>query len=115
MARSKVDVETRAGRWWVAEESDRWGTYVKPARRDGQRGGTDSAAGTGDKMRSARRSREWRWKGKGAGAGGTAGLPGGETTPNVNTNYSPRASVATATALQPAAALTLPITSAFLD
>ena len=39
MARSKVDVETRAGRWWVAEESDRWGTYVKPARRDGQRGG----------------------------------------------------------------------------
>lgn len=38
MARSKVDVETRAGRW-VAEESDRWGTYVKPARRDGQRGG----------------------------------------------------------------------------
>lgn len=31
-------METRAGRW-VAEESDRWGTYVKPARRDGQRGG----------------------------------------------------------------------------
>lgn len=43
-----------------------------------------------------------------------AGLPGGETTPNVNTNYSPRASVATATALHPAV-LTLPITSAFLD
>lgn len=52
---------------------------------------------------------------EGKRAGGMAGLPGGETTPNVNTNYSPRASVATATALQPAAALTLPITSAFLD
>lgn len=52
---------------------------------------------------------------EGKRTGGMAGLPGGETTPNVNTNYSPRASVATATALQPAAALTLPITSAFLD
>lgn len=52
---------------------------------------------------------------KRCGGGRLAGLPGGETTPNVNTNYSPCASVATATPLHPAS-LTLPITSsAFLD
>lgn len=103
MARSKVDVETRAGRWRKV---------IDGGHTSSRRGGTDSAAGTGDKMRSARRSRVEM---EGKRAGGMAGLPGGETTPNVNTNYSPRASVATATALQPAAALTLPITSAFLD
>lgn len=99
MARSKVDVETRAGRWRKV---------IDGGHTSSRRGGTDS----GDKMRSARRSRVEM---EGKRAGGMAGLPGGETTPNVNTNYSPRASVATATALQPAAALTLPITSAFLD
>lgn len=68
MARSKLDVETRAGRWWVAEESDRWGTYVKPARRDGQRGGDRRQ----DEKREKESGVEMEGKRRGGGRDGRA-------------------------------------------
>lgn len=73
-----------------------------------QAGGTDSASGQrqdekDEKDENGRRRGKRGRKGVGdwwIGREGMAGLPGGETTPNVNTNYSPCASVASATALQ---------------
>lgn len=77
------------------EESDRWGHTS--SRWDGQRVG---ATRQDEKDENVRRKGRDGAKGVGVTAGrregpeGRVGLPGGETTPNVNTNYSPCASVA---------------------
>lgn len=86
------------------EESDRsMGTYVKLAGRTARW----RAETRWEEREGWERQKERKRGRKGAGAverergKRTAGLPGGETTPNVNTNYSPCASVASAAALHP--------------
>lgn len=99
--RCKVDVETRAKRGLRGKWS--MGTYVKLAGRTARW----RAETRWEEREGWERQKERKRGRKGAGAverergKRTAGLPGGETTPNVNTNYSPCASVASAAALHP--------------
>lgn len=51
------------------EESDRWGTYVKPVRRDGQRGGDrrqdekrEKESGGDGREKGGRDGRAARWR-----------------------------------------------------